>query len=369
MTSPEGLSPPDAVCMNHIDDAHLRRHLSTLMTASRCSFCTTSSARGEPVAVDLRLLVHRVLAGVREKYEPTGAPGQGVSTARAVEDVCRGAVEPRVARAVRDRTEPASWQLREAPRPHGPDPVHAPWARFRRQVGHQRRFTLLAGPGRHGAPSPVPMLDAVSAVVDRLGLVRRLPAGHPVWRGRMRGDTTAPGYVAATIGSTPPARATANRMSPAGVSMFYGSADVATVLAEISAHDPRPYAAVAAFELIRPVSVVDLAAVPGVPSVFDPDRRSLLGPVAFIRSFSEDLSRPVVRDGREHLAYVPTQVLTEYFRCLSPLSVDGIAFRSAHNGGINYVLFTGPEGCVDPGDETPHAMLRLRPGTERVVER
>ncbi|MFD4867510.1 RES domain-containing protein [Streptomyces sp. NPDC058412] len=59
------------------------------------------------------------------------------------------------------------------------------------------------------------------------------------------------------------------------------------------------------------------------------------------------------------VAYVPTQVLTEYFRCLSPLSVDGTAFRSAHNGGVNYVLFTGPEGCVDPGAETSCAMLRL----------
>ncbi|MGW5402467.1 RES family NAD+ phosphorylase [Streptomyces sp. NPDC003952] len=355
--------------MNHIDDTHLRRRLSALMTAPRCSFCTTRTARGEPVAVDLSLLVGHVLGAVREKYRGADLPGQGISTAHAVEDVCRGAVEHRVTRAVGDRAKPALWQLRKAPAQGASDAVHAMWTSFRRQVDHERRFTLFAGPDRHGNPSLVPMLEAVSAVVDRLGLVRTLPAGHQVWRGRMRENDTAPGYRAAGIGSTPPARATANRMSPVGVSMFYGSADVATVLAEISAHDPRPYAAVAAFELIRPLSVVDLAAVPAVPSLFDPDRRSLTGPIEFVRSFSEDLSRPVVRDGHEHLAYVPTQVLTEYFRCLSPLTVDGITFRSAHNGGTNYVLFTGPQGCVDPGAETPQAMLRLRPGSERVVAR
>ncbi|MFJ6760436.1 MULTISPECIES: RES family NAD+ phosphorylase [unclassified Streptomyces] len=369
MTSSEDLPPSDAVCMKHIDDEHLRHHLGALMTSSRCSFCTTRSLRGEPVAVDLHHLVHRVLGAVREKYERAAGPDRGIATARAVEDICRGAVEPRVTRALLQWTEPAAWQLRETPRHHPPGAVHTPWNLFRQQVGHHRRFTLLAGPGRHGAPSPVTMLDEVSAVVDRLGLVRTLPAGQQVWRGRMRRDPAPPGYTAADIGSTPVTRATANRMSPAGVSMFYGSDNVATVLAEITAHDPRPYAAVAAFELIRPVPVVDLATVPAGPSVFDPDRRSLIGSVAFIRSFSEDLSRPVVRDGHEHVAYVPTQVLTEYFRCLSPLSVDGIAFRSAHNGGVNYVLFTGPEGCVDPGGETSRAVLRLRPGTERVIAR
>ncbi|MER7728966.1 RES family NAD+ phosphorylase [Streptomyces sp. NPDC096323] len=352
--------------MNHISDTHLRRHLSTMMTASHCSFCTTHSLQDEPVAVGVHLLVGRVLGAVQDKYEHTHASEGGISTAAAIEDVCRSAVEPQVTRVVQAWADPASWQLREVRRQHA---AYALWTGFRQQVSHQQRFTLLARTGRHRAPSPLAMLDEVSAVVDRVGLVRTLPAGHQVWRGRMRAVAVPPTYVAAGIGSTPPARATANRMSPAGVSMFYGSADVATALAEISAHDPRPYAAVAAFELLRPVPVVDLAAVPSVPSLFDPDRETMTGPVEFVRSFSEDLSRPVVRDGHEHLAYVPTQLLTEYLRYLSPLNVDGITFRSAHNGGINYVLFTGPEGCVDPGRETAQAMLRLQPGTEQVVER
>ncbi|WP_165956230.1 RES family NAD+ phosphorylase [Streptomyces hainanensis] len=213
------------------------------------------------------------------------------------------------------------------------------------------------------------MLDGISAVLEQLGLVRALPTGHQVWRGRMRRDTAEPGYVAATIGSTPQDRATANRMSPAGVSMFYGSADVETAVAEISAHDPRPYAAVAAFELVRPVPVIDLSAIPASPRAFVRDSATLLQQVDFIRSFTADLSQPVALDGGEHTAYVPTQVLTEYFRWLSPLHVEGIVFRSAQNGGVNYALFTGPEGCVDAAADGPDAMLRLQPGTELVVAR
>ncbi|MFI1865272.1 RES family NAD+ phosphorylase [Streptomyces jumonjinensis] len=321
--------------------------------------------------MDLKLLVRSVMAGVREKYEETTEHDRGIPTALAVEDVCRTAVDPLVARALLGcETRPASWRLREIPQPSRADAVPVePWSAFRERVGHQRRFTLLSGADEPGDVSVVRMLDAVSTVIQRLGLVRTLPRGHQVWRGRMRADTARPGYTAASIGSTPTSRATANRMSPAGVPMFYGSEDVDTVVAEISAHDPRPYVAAAAFQITRPVPVVDLSTVPDAPSVFDPRRRSLIRPVGFVRAFSENLSQPVVLDGRERIAYVPTQVLTEYFRWLSPLRVQGIVFRSAQNGGINYVLFTGPEGCVDAHTTDPEAMLRLQPNTETVVGR
>ncbi|MFF8842102.1 RES domain-containing protein [Streptomyces sp. NPDC015127] len=354
--------------MDHITDDHLRRRLTASLTSDRCDFCTRMD-RSRPVAVDLGTLVRSVMAAVREAYEQTAGPDQGIPTSVAVEEICHRAIDAAVTRAVADCTERAGWRSRGFSRPGTTGEVtFVPWSAFRERVRHQRRFTLLSGTD-HDEQPPVDMLDVVSAVIEKLGRVRTLPAGHRVWRGRMRADTTRPGFVAATIGSTPRTRATANRLSPAGVSMFYGSADVDTVVAEISAHDVRPYAAVAAFELTRPVAVIDLSAVPEPPSVFDPDWRSLVHPVAFIRSFSEDLSRPVVLDGREHTEYVPTQVLTEYFRWLSPLRVEGIVFRSAQNGGINYVLFTGPEGCVDEHADQPGAMLRLRPHTELVVER
>jgi hypothetical protein len=115
--------------------------------------------------------------------------------------------------------------------------------------------------------------------------------------------------------------------------------------------------------------VIDLSVTPASPSVFAPNSGPLLHQVEFIRSFAADLSQPVVLDGREHTAYVPTQVLTEYFRWLSPLHVEGIVFRSAQNGGLNYALFTGPEGCIDTRADTPDAMLRLQPCTELVVAR
>lgn len=244
------------------------------------------------------------------------------------------------------------------------------WQEFSHLAKHARRYSLLSSGSFLASSSvdlaPVEGLHSVSAAIHKAGLLCNVPTGRRIWRGRMRKTRELPSYSASTIGSTPTVRASSNRLSPAGTSLFYGSADPETAVAEISAHDSRPYAAVAAFELIRPAMVIDLIDVPEkIRKHLDVDS----WPMDFIQAFAEDISRPVDRDGREHLEYVPTQVLTEYFRYVSPLDVDGIRFHSAQNRGINYVLFVGPEGCVDSADEAPRSLLRLLSHTVRVFER
>ena len=148
-------------------------------------------------------------------------------------------------------------------------------------------------------------------------------------------------------------------MSPAGISMFYGCADVPTVVAEIGAHSSGRFAVVGEFVTTKPLRLVDLASLPPIPSLFDPDEREGFYELSFLHSLARDLSAPVVLDGREHIEYVPTQVVTEYLRWLPDSRTDGILFASAQNGGVCCVIFCGPEGCADPGKETNETMLRL----------
>ncbi|MFE1412957.1 RES family NAD+ phosphorylase [Streptomyces sp. NPDC058746] len=331
--------------MRHITDAFLRSYLGRHVSATACSYCDAHGDGGRPVAVPFDLVAQRVLAGVRN------------STVADFDAVGTSAVDSAVLRAVKELAYVAAQKPRTSP--------HESWPEFRERAKHQQRFTLLSDTGGES----VTTLERISTLIESLGMISRLPAGHRIWRGRMINENLKPNYVAATIGSTPWSRATANRLSPAGISLFYGSADAETVVAELSAHDPRPYAAVAVFELTRPVSVIDFTVTPRAPSIFDPEFTVLAPAIEFIRAFTDDLSRRVVLDGREHIEYVPTQLLTEYFRRLSPLRAEGILFHSAQNGGVNYALFTGPEGCIDAWADSPTAMLRLRPDAERVLER
>src|SRR5260370_26960079 len=105
-------------------------------------------------------------------------------------------------------------------------------------------------------------------------------------------------------------------MSAAGISVFYGSLDPATAKAEIVVnHDPTDQRVITMATWIntRPVTVLDLVNVPPLPEFFASDRYDR-EPLIFLREFVPTITQPVQHDGREPIEYVPTQILTEYFR-------------------------------------------------------
>lgn len=142
--------------------------------------------------------------------------------------------------------------------------------------------------------------------------------------------------------------------------MFYGSDDIDTVVAEIGAHSTNRYAIVGAFKTVRDLTLLNLADLPPVPSPFDDAGRAGYFDLVFVHAFARDLGKPVVLDGREHIEYVPTQVVTEYLRYVMPQSVDGILFRSAQNGGVNCVIFCDAAGCVGPNEPARGPFSALR---------
>ena len=78
--------------------------------------------------------------------------------------------------------------------------------------------------------------------------------------------------------------------------MFYGCDDIPTVVAEIGLHTAKRFAVVGAFETTRPLRMVNLAALPPIPSVFDPEQRKYYYELVFLREFARDLSQQVVLD-------------------------------------------------------------------------
>lgn len=79
----------------------------------------------------------------------------------------------------------------------------------------------------------------------------------------------------------------------------------------------------------------------------------------FLDGFVKNITHPVTPDGRQHVEYTPTQVLTEYLRWASPHPFDGIALPSAQAGEKTYVFFRGPEGIIADGSERSDAMFRF----------
>ena len=143
--------------------------------------------------------------------------------------------------------------------------------------------------------------------------------------------------------SAPPAwAAAAGRMNARGISAFYGATAPEIALAEV-----RPpvgsRVALAKFNIIRPLRVLDLAALGEVMergSIFDPDYAYRLGRMMFLRTLSNRMARPVMPDDQE-MEYLPTQAIADYLSTEGQVPLDGILFPSVQVGGngSNVVLF------------------------------
>ena len=144
-----------------------------------------------------------------------------------------------------------------------------------------------------------------------------------------------------------------NRMSPAGIPMFYGAADVDTAITEVTVHSnpEHDHVTVGRFSLTRDISVIDFTKLPVVPSLFDSRLGSFRREIAFMHEFVKTLGSPVSTND-EAIEYVPTQVLTEFFlrvfRSTNGREISGIIYPSvARTNGLSFVLDIANDHCLD----------------------
>jgi len=259
------------------------------------------------------------------------------------------------------------------------DALKVGWDEFCRKVKYETRYVFLAEKeeGRtYEGEDEVPVgevLDAIGPPVSKVRALRKLMRGARFIRARPHKAEDAPAS-AADLGPPPANKARyANRMSPAGIPMFYAASDEATAIAETPAdqNGVKSMLTLATFETLKDMRVVDLARLPGVPSLFDDARRHLRDEAMFLYDFVRDLSKPIEKDGLEHIEYVPTQIVTEYFRRVFKTKtgqhVNGILYPSSRRRrGRCVVLFAEQEDCCDTvpsvGSDSD-ALLRLLPET------
>lgn len=137
-----------------------------------------------------------------------------------------------------------------------------------------------------------------------------------------------------------------NRMSPAGISMFYAAFEPET--AKIEALDltnlDKSFYTIAEFKTKHVLNLIDLSKVPTMPSRFEQRKWDVFYLIAFLRAFVHDFTKGIEKDGKIHIEYVPTQIITEYFRFefskAGAKPIDGIIYPSSKSQGNNAcVLF------------------------------
>jgi hypothetical protein len=144
------------------------------------------------------------------------------------------------------------------------------------------------------------------------------------------------------LGPASMVHASAGRMNARGISVFYGANEARIAIAEV-----RPpvgsQVAVARFDIIRPIRLLDLAALSSVSarvSIFEPGSAKHLERASFLRTLTERMTRPVMPDD-EAFDYLPTQAVADFLATENDPALDGIIFPSVQAAGdaLNVVLF------------------------------
>lgn len=220
------------------------------------------------------------------------------------------------------------------------------WRIFCDEVKHRRRYTFFQNPDfdnpQKSENGLSDILTEISGVVHQTALIRTIPAGTKVYRCRNHNRDTKVDKDTDLVSPLPQQAIYPNRMSPAGIPMFYGGFDPKVVRDE--AQGAYEYQTVGEFELKEDMVLIDFTQLPRV-SFWGNDA---LEPIRFLNSFVIELSKQIKEDDA-HIEYVPTQILTEHFRYnFTHEGVRGMIYKSAKCPDKKCcVLFLDQKDCLN----------------------
>lgn len=360
------------LCPDCFDNVGLKRRLIEVRPQYENEKCTYHpTKKGIPIE-DVCQIIDEVFrnnytigGGDYQYYDPEEHESYFTSRGESLDQVVWGLVDP----VSEDIAEAVVQQLVEGDNywpPDGEEPFYSTefnyervdsgtgnhariWQRFCESIVHEQRFFNSEASG------------LLEEIFDRIHIQRDRARRSPVYEllpedgrhfHRARVVTSADlkkvkEDPAGQLGPPPRRLGKPNRMNPSGVRAFYGSFDRTTCISELRP-DVGEQVAVATFEILRPIVVLDMTRFVSPPketNLFMRDHNRRLSQWRFMQRFMIEMSKPISK-GEEHLDYVPTQVVAEYlnrvykFRLKKDLrNIDAIIYASAQRPtGVNIVI-------------------------------
>lgn len=360
-----------SVCADHFDSTYLQNYINENGKTGKCSYCGKyHKVLSMP---DFAQLVRKKIESEFEDVDNAGLPtersyfdddderipglkrfvGYTVpSNAKCYDDT------EEVLEAIDLFPEPAALynDLLEALPAHawinsdpfiisGDEELSLHWSNFEEMIKHRQRFTFWTREEFRGVPSVydnclMDILHELGSLIHGADLCKKQEIDELIYRARPIKEDTPLEFKEIT--SPPDDVASQGRMSPAGISMFYGTYDEETARLECSSnHDGKGRFLIGCFHAKHPLLILDLTDI-SKPLFWEQDRK-YREKLTFLNSFSKEISKPIKLDNRIHIEYVPTQVFTEYLRYVfkyhGKKTLDGVKYRSSINGKPCIVLF------------------------------
>ena len=215
------------------------------------------------------------------------------------------------------------------------------WNSFKEQIKHHERFFFWNDStvyDDHEMP-PYKILRIIAKSVNKWNLISCIKKDTVVYRARLFEGFKISSQ---TMGAPPPDKAPTNRMSPVGIPLFYGCSDPKTTIKEIKPVEKKKKYIIGKWLTKKDLLFLDLSKDLPWISNFDSDNLNTQLTFNFLRNFLSDVNKFIPKKKIE-LDYIPTQVLSEYFRCIfktkDQQTLAGIIYPSQKGNGLNYSFF------------------------------
>ena len=348
-------APIKYVCANCVEDYFLKNIIAKNLAKITCNYCGKSSQVN--IAAPVESIMGPIETGLSslfvDGYGTSGLPDGGStlknlpSTAEALRKIPLECHKDLLHDAA-DAFECDKWDKYPLSFDDPGRSMQLSWETFSRTVKHSARFFFSSIEPRvqfSFIKSPSELLEGIGKIVLELELIKPLPAESILFRARHwpADEDWCLLDIDKNLGAPPNEKTKSQRMNTAGISYLYLAKDRATALAEVL-NKPPCQAVVGTFKVFEELTVLDLSQLPNSPSPFDKEYWNKREFLIFLDYFIQEISKPVQKDDQEHIEYVPSQVVCEYFakvfRTTEKRPIDGLVYQSAIcPGGINVVLF------------------------------
>lgn len=240
--------PDKFVCSDCFDDDHLKAFIDDAVESRRCSYCGKRS-RSKNIAAPIDGVIERIFEAISPRYGEAWASGcswddeddRYLNETQDTDDLLQEYVERsndesgELYQDILNAFPFWDWSSTEPWSATDAEVLQWGWDRFVTAVKYQRRFFFT----RQGKAErdredldPGSMLEEFGQRCANNGLMVKIPKGTEILRCRPRANKAERLNKARELGPPPERFAKQNRMSPAGIPMFYGSDDKRTALAE-----------------------------------------------------------------------------------------------------------------------------------------
>lgn len=353
-------APDKFVCTECVGDSFLKDIVKENCASNQCSYCGKSSS--ENIAAPVEDIMPAISSGLHYYYndpDSAGVPYEGgyvfepTTTEEALLNISFEAHDDLFEDVVASFhntlwTETAGGHWAST---HLSDSMNSAWKKFVHTVKHECRYFFSAIPGDEIFPEDLPptsLLKALGSMVSELILYEMMSADTDIYRVRTRDEDASWPLDFDQLGPPPNERANAGRMNPAGISYFYLAKDSQTAFAEVISKPPCN-AALARFKTKKDLRILNLCDFPEIPSIFDEEGHQKRELIYFLLDFVKQISQPVSKNGQEHIDYVASQIVSEFFakefRTEGGERIDGLTYPSSiRPGGVNVILFPPVKG-------------------------